>query len=86
MGSHLDRDYEEVTSLRVGRGPLGSSPGTTVVPLLCDLRPVWNLGESNPQFTSFQMSLICMGYLFSQQNINLIYQCKLNLLFTKGGT
>ena len=31
MGSHPGRDYEEVTSLRVGRGPLGSSPVTAVV-------------------------------------------------------
>ena len=86
MGSHTGRDYKEVTYLRVGRGPLGSSPGTAVVPLLCDLRPVWNLGVSNPQSTCFKRSLICMGYLFSQQNIDLIHQCKLNLLFTKGGT
>jgi len=86
MGSHLDRDYEEVTSLRVGRGPLGGSPGTAVVLLLCALRPVWNLGEYNPQFIYFKRSLICMGYPFSQQNTDLIHQCKLNLLFTKGGT
>lgn len=67
-------------------GPFRSSLGTAVASLLCALRPIWTIESLTHSSPALKGILICMGYLFSLQNIDLIHQYELNLLFTEGGT